>query len=396
MASTSPLKNKDGVIYGYQIKVYRGRDADGKQLKPYSTVWRIPEGMKNARTIKKELDKFAAIFEKECKEGQVALEKKTFADAAKYFITLKERDRKHRTVYRYKQLLERVNEEIGHLKLTDVTPEHLNRFYIKLGEDGQNKQTGGGLSTKTIREHHNLIHAVFAQALKEGLVRTNPAESATPPVNKKKEAEFFEVEDIQKIMSCLDKEPLKWRCITLLMIATGARRGEIMGLKWQNVDFKKCEIKIWNNLQYTPENGTYEDTPKTGASRYVIVEQSVMRLLAQHKKEQTLARFRLGELWNDTGYCFTQENGKPMHPNSITDYLLKFAKKYDLPHINPHKFRHTQASILYAAGIDPITISKRLGHQQVSTTQNIYAHMVAKADAEASSAVADVLFRKKA
>lgn len=396
MASTSPLKNKDGVIYGYQVKVYRGRDAEGKQLKPYSTVWRIPEGMKNARTIKKELDKFAAIFEKECKEGQVALDKKTFAEVSEYFLSLKERDCKRTTVHRYKELMERINEEIGPLKLVDITPAHLNRFYIKLGEPGQNQQTGGGLSPKTIREHHNLIHAVFAQALKEGAVRTNPAESATPPANKKKEAEFFEQEDIQRIMACLAKEPLKWRCITLLMIATGARRGEIMGLRWEDVDFKKCGIKIWSNLLYTPENGTYQDTPKTGVSRYVAVEQSVMKLLAQHKKDQTLARFRLGEMWNDTGYCFTQDNGKPMHPNSITDYLLKFSKKYDLPHINPHKFRHTQASILYAAGIDPITISKRLGHQQVSTTQNIYAHMVAKADAEASSAVADVLFRKKA
>ena len=351
--------------------------------------------MKNSRSIKKELDKFAAIFEKECKDGLIAPEKKTFSDAAKYYITLKERDRKHRTVFRYKQLLDRINNEIGHFKLSDITPEHLNRFYIKLGEQGQNKQTGGGLSTKTILEHHHLIHAIFAQAVKEGTARSNPADFATPPVHKKKEAEFFEVEEVQRIMECLSKEPLKWRCITLLMIATGARRGEIMALKWSNIDFKKCEIKICGNLQYTVERGIYLDTPKTNVSRYVIVDQSVMGLLSQLKKEQTLQRFRMGADWHDTGYCFTRDDGTVMNPGSITDYLLKFAKKYDLPHINPHKFRHTQASILYAAGIDPITISKRLGHQQVSTTQNIYAHMVAKADAEASGAVANVLFQKK-
>ena len=95
MASSSPIKNKSGVVYAYQIKVYRGRDADGKQLKQYSTVWKIPDGMKNSRTIKKELDRFAVLFEQQCKEGLVSTDKKTFAAYAEYFMTLKERDQKH-------------------------------------------------------------------------------------------------------------------------------------------------------------------------------------------------------------------------------------------------------------------------------------------------------------
>ena len=98
MASSSPIKNKSGVVYAYQIKVYRGRDADGKQLKPYSTVWKIPDGMKNSRTIKKELDRFAVLFEQQCKEGLVSTDKKTFSAYAEYFMTLKERDQKHKTV----------------------------------------------------------------------------------------------------------------------------------------------------------------------------------------------------------------------------------------------------------------------------------------------------------
>lgn len=85
MASSSPIKNKSGAVYAYQIKVYRGRDADGKQLKPYSTVWKIPDGMKNSRTIKKELDRFAVLFEQQCKEGLVSTDKKTFA--ANFIVT---------------------------------------------------------------------------------------------------------------------------------------------------------------------------------------------------------------------------------------------------------------------------------------------------------------------
>lgn len=352
MAHTAPLKNKSGVVYGYQVKVYRGRDANGKQLKPFSTVWRIPEGMKNQRTIQKELDRFAVLYEQQCKEGLVSTEKKTFATYAEYFMTLKERDQKHSTVERYRELLVRINAEIGHMKLTDINCEHLNRFYVKLGQKGQNKKTGEGLSPKTIMEHHRLIHGIFNQAMKEGLVRFNPAETASPPSVKKKEASFFEVETVEKIMKCLEKEPLKWRCITLLMIATGARRGEIMGLKWSAVDFKKDEIKICNNLLYSKQRGIYEDSPKTNETRYICVEHSVMQLLSQYRKEQSLLRLKMGERWENTGYCFTRENGEPMHPDSVTDWLNKFSKKYDLPHINPHKFRHTQASILIGEGVD--------------------------------------------
>lgn len=396
MAHTAPLKNRNGTVYGYQVKVYRGRDANGKQLKPFSTVWRIPEGMKNQRTIQKELDKFAVLYEQQCKEGLVSTGKKTFAAYAEYFMTLKERDQKHSTVERYRELLVRINAEIGHMKLTDINCEHLNRFYVKLGQKGQNKKTGEGLSPKTIMEHHRLIHGIFNQAMKEGLVRFNPAETASPPSVKKKEASFFEVETVEKIMKCLEKEPLKWRCITLLMIATGARRGEIMGLKWSAVDFKKDEIKICNNLLYSKQRGIYEDSPKTNETRYICVEHSVMQLLSQYRREQSLLRLKMGERWVNTGYCFTRENGEPMHPDSITDWLSKFSKKYDLPHINPHKFRHTQASILIGEGVDIITVAKRLGHKDPSTTSNIYAHVLAKADAEANKALADVLFTKKA
>lgn len=392
MANIHPIKDKNGEISSYQIRVYRGRDADGKQLKPHSTTWRIPEGMKNSRTIKKELEKFATLFEADCKAGLVSSEKKTFSEYADYVMTLKSRDLKYSTVARYKELLERIKPEIGYLKLADINSEHLNRFYLKLSEPGQNKRTGEGLSAKTILEYHHLISAIFTQAKKEGLIRFNAAETATPPSVKRKEATFFELDKVREIQKCLKNEPLKWQCITQLMIASGARRGEIMALKWSAIDFKKDEIEISANLLYSVDRGIYEDTPKSGETRYVPIEHSVIELLKQHQKEQTLFRFKMGDKWTNTGYCFTQDNGKPMHPDSITDWLNDFSKKYNLPHINPHKFRHTYVSILYSLGVDPITISKLVGHKQVSTTQGIYAHLVSRAYADASRAVATVLY----
>ena len=226
MATITPRKNKEGKIISYQIEVYRGRDTEGRKLKPYSMNWKVPEGWRSS-SVRKELEKVAGEFETNCKMGNVSPEKKTFAEYSEYIMQIKERDNKHRTVLRYKQLLERINAEIGFLKLTSITGEHLNKFYMKLAEKGQNLKTGGYLSNKTILEYHRLIHCIFAQAVKEGLIRYNTAESATPPKQVKKEAEYFELEEIERIIEALSNEPLKYRAIIGLMIDTGARRGEI-------------------------------------------------------------------------------------------------------------------------------------------------------------------------
>ena len=394
MASTQPLKNKAGEIYAYQIQVYRGRESSGKKLKPYSMVWEIPAGWKSENKIKKGLAVAAAEFEAKCKSGAVPVEKKTFEQYAEYVLDLRDRDKKHRTVFRYRQLLERILPEIGHLKLSEITPEHLNALYLKMGQKGQNKRTGGGLAPQTILHHHRFIHSVLAQAVKEGHLQNNVCDRATPPEVPKHEAEFFELEEVLAISKALQEAPIKWQAIVNLLVDTGARRGEIAGLKWKSVDFKNNEIIIENNLQYTSERGLYDETPKNGEDRIISIAPEVMALLKRYRKEQAKERLQLGTYWKETGYCFTRNDGLPMHVDSINNWLREFSQVNGLPHIHPHKFRHTQASLLYAVNIDPVTISKRLGHSEVSTTQNIYAHLMKGSDRKASQAIEDILYKK--
>jgi len=412
MANIQPRTNKEGKIISYSIRVHKGRDMDGKQLKPYTMTWAVPEGW-SERKIQAELQRQCVLFEKQCKEGTVADNKQSFEKYAHYVIDLKERTGiKHRTIVGYRGLMPRITTAIGHIKLADLRPQHLNSFYEQLSKDGANLKTGKKLSTKTILEYHSFIRAVLSHAEKETLVIFNVARKATPPKVLHKEANFLEEEDIKNVLFYLTNEPIKWQVAMQLLIFTGCRRGEIMGLKWNKVDFKNCTIRIEANLLYTKEKGVFIDTPKTEASKRTLkIPQETINALKLCKKESNAKRLSLGSYWHDTDFVFTQEDGKPMHPDSLTDYCVTFKNRYNkiikkenlelsqnnqikfLPRINPHSFRHSQASLLFFNGADAITISKRLGHAKVSTTTDIYSHIMHKADETASDTLANLFFK---
>ncbi len=190
----------------------------------------------------------------------------------------------------------------------------------------------------------------------------------------------------------LANESLKWQALTYLIIDTGARRGEILGIKWDSVNFDAGTIRICNNVLYTKTDGVYEDITKNYKNRLVAVSPPVMRVLAAWQEEQRYEKESMGNLWVETGFVFTQKTGKVMHPDSVNDWFGKFSKRNNLPPIYPHKFRHTQASLLIHEGIDIVAVSKRLGHSKVSTTTDIYSHILANADRSACDALDKILF----
>ena len=251
------------------------------------------------------------------------------------------------------------------------------------------------LSVKTILEHHRLISTVLAQAEKESLVPFNVAGRAILPKAEKKDVNYFQPEQVAAIRDALELEPIKWRTITHLFLITGARRGEILGLKWDKVDFEANRIHICNSVLYAHDIGIYESTPKTATSkRFITLPPETMQLLRQYRAWQREERFRLGEYYQDQGFLFAQDNGGPMNPDSVTDWLGKFSKRHGLPHVNPHAFRHTMASMLYFNGVDSVSISKRLGHSQVSTTANIYAHVMEEADQRNADILSEIFLKK--
>ena len=460
MANIKRIEGKNGT--SYKITVTKGRDLNGKQIRHYKT-W-VPEKGMTKRQIEKEVQRVAFEFEQELDLGYVADNRQTFAEYAEYVLQQKERGgAKFRTLDRYRELLERINPAIGHLKLTDIRPQHLNSFYDNLGEAGistkedkaqvrgdlyailkdkrmtraqlaseagvsattittacQGKMIAlktadaiakalgmktralfdiykaeGKLANKTILEHHRLIRTILSMAEKEMLVPYNAAAKATPPKNDQKEVNYFQVDDVVRIREALEEEPLKWRVATHLLLITGCRRGEVMGLRWSKVDFENNQLRIDTNLLYSPKRGIYEDTTKTRTVRFVKIPTETMDLLREYRAWYDELREANGDRWHDTDFLFVKDNGEPMIPDGITAWLRKFSMRHDLPHINPHAFRHTMASVLINSGADVVSVSKRLGHKKVSTTTDIYSHIIQEADEQASECLADVMLRPK-
>lgn len=459
MANIKKIEGKTGI--SFKITVAEGRDLNGKQIRHYLT-W-VPEKQMTERQMQKAVEKVAFEFEQSIEQGFQIDNRQTFAQYAEYVLSLKERaGAKYRTTERYRELLQRINPAIGHLKLSDIRPQHLNDFYKNLSEDGisarEDKATAktdipailkensvsrnrlaemsglsgttitaacrgksisrgtaeaiakalnrdtlslfdiasgsGCLSDKTVLEHHRLIHTILTQAEKEMLVPYNAAAKATPPKASAKEVNYFQPEDIVRIREALEEEPLKWKTITHLLLITGCRRGEIMGLRWSRIDFKNRQIKIDTNLLYSPKRGIYEDTTKTTSSvRFIKLPSETMSLIDEYRMWYYSQRFKAGDRWENTDFLFVKDDGTPMIPDSITAWLRKFSARHNLPHINPHAFRHTMASILINSGKDIVSVSKRLGHAKTSTTTDIYSHIIQEADEQASECLADVILR---
>ena len=252
------------------------------------------------------------------------------------------------------------------------------------------------LADKTVLEFHRLVSTILATAEKEMLVPYNAAAKASPPRPKRKPPNYYQPETVYAILDAADTEPLKYRTFVYLVAVTGARRGEIAGLKWEKIDLKSGTIIIDRGLYYSAKRGVYEGTTKTSDHRAMKIPQETILLLKQLRREQLETRLKNGDRWQEQGYIFTQDDGKPTNPQTWTRWMSDFSQRHGLPHVNPHAFRHTAASVLIASGTDIVTVSKMLGHASAATTENYYSHLIEEAKAAASDALTDVLLRRRA
>lgn len=246
------------------------------------------------------------------------------------------------------------------------------------------------LSRDTIQDYRRFLSVIFTLAKNEGICPINPMVTADVPMPpKRKKVKTLQPEDVQKVIEAAKKEPLSKQALIHLALITGCRRGELAAIRWQSIKWSESAILIDQEVLYTKERGTYiEEGTKNGRDRLLRLPSETLELLEFYRASLPIDP-------RPEDYLFPGRHGGPMCPDSIYTYLRRFEDRHGLAKLNPHKFRHTLASILLHSGMDAVTVSHRLGHSQPSTTLNMYGSLILKADMESAEVAADAIFRGK-
>lgn len=258
----------------------------------------------------------------------------------------------------------------------------------RLPEKAFERQQTATLSDVTIRHHHRLISAILNTAVQWGALPHNPCDRVKPPKAMQKEAVYLDDKQAVHLVELLADAPIQQRTMIITLLYTGMRLGELCGLEWKDIDSEKQMIAVRRSSQYLPGKGIFTKEPKNKSSiRTNKYAPELFALLREYRIWQTEQRLKVGDRWQDCDRLFTQWDGSPIYPASVSAWFHKWIANTDLPRITVHSLRHTNATLLISGGVDIRTVSRRLGHSQTSTTMNIYAHAIKSADEMAADVI---------
>jgi integrase len=276
---------------------------------------------------------------------------------------------------------------IGSRQLRQLTPMILNRLYSQLLADG-NQKTAGGLSPKTVRYIHTIIHKALADAVDAGVVGVNAAGRAMPPRPRATvgyENRFWEPEELKTFLDQVrgDRLEAAWH----LSAMTGMRRAEVLGIRWGDIDLDRALLSVRHALVSVGYE-VIASTPKTHQARVIDIDSRTVEQLRAHRQRQQADRVEWSSDYDDQGFVFCKEDGTPIHPHSFSQAFERLITKTDLRRIRLHDLRHTHATIALKAGVPVKVISERLGHETPAFTLKQYAHVIPGMQAEAAQTVA--------
>ncbi len=269
------------------------------------------------------------------------------------------------TVEGYRALLEgRIYPALGQVKLAQLTPQQITRFYrAMLTEEGRGyRGKGRKLSASTVLHYHRLLRSVLNTAVDWGVLANNPVLKATVPKNDTKEMKAYTPEQTTALLLALEDAPLHYQVGTILAVLCQLRKGEIAGLDWSDITLPQYALPFLRRL----------------------------------KAEQNITRLQLGEDWVNSGAIFIQWNGAHMHPDTLSKWFHDFLVQKGLPLIRLHDLRHTGISLMFFNGEDAPTAAERAGHSKASVTLSVYAHAYKQKDRDATARLEALVVPKQA
>lgn len=379
MASITP-NTKNGKIRSYRFRACVGRDKMNRQIFR-STTWSVPDGLTPSKADRSALKaaeqwekQVRAEYEKDLKapervkRREIGKVQTLFADfvlSVWFPVCIDNGERKPKTVAFYNDTTKNITAYFSEVIMQEITSMDIQRFFIYL-------RTERGLAAQTIHHHYRTLNMIFSYAVKQEFMLANPMDKVDKPKLEKKPVDALSKEDASKFFSALDNCPLDFRCMLSLMISTGIRRGECLGLKWSSVNLADGTMTVERNVTYTSKSGIVVSTPKTSRSvRTLPLMPSVLHMLAQlreqRQQENTGADINDSFVFPGSGSIFA-----PRDPAAVTQRVKRFMKAHNLPDMSPHDLRHSCATLLLNSGADIKSVQAILGHTNASTTLNFY------------------------
>ncbi len=283
---------------------------------------------------------------------------------------------------------------IGKTSLQNIDGPKLNAVYAALLKPKLNG--GHGLSPRSVQYVHVILHRAFRDAIRWERLTRNPCDAADPPrgLNRPR-LRVWTAGEVATFLRLTTDD----RLIALwhLIATTGMRRGEALGLQWDDVNLEAGRLSIKRTLiQIANYNKDGTDwvlgSPKTRSGyRQVELDPRTVAVLRAHRARQSEERLRLGEHWAPSDFLFTRPDGRPLHPKLVSQQFRRLVRRHELPPLSVHGLRHTWATLALQAGVHPKVVQERLGHAQISVTLDTYSHVTPAMDREAASTVAALL-----
>ena len=360
-----PRKNKDGKTIGYRGSYI----VNGKRY--YVSAKTKTETEQKLRQAMTDADR-GLVFE----AGALVL-----SDYLDMWLRNIEDTIRQRTWERYEQIVRvHLKPTLGRLKLKSLTPTHLRGLY--------REKLDAGASNRTVQYIHTTLRRALQDAVTDELILRNVADGIKAPRPKKKEINPLSPEQVRTFLEATRDDPLE--ALYVLAIHRGLRQGELLGLKWDDVNLEAATLHVRRTLSLTRDGHVFEQ-PKNGKGRSIELTQSAADALRSHLQRQLKEIEALGDEYQDQGLIFPGERGQPMRPWTLTRKLQRILERVGLPHMRFHDLRHTCATLLLSKGVHPKFVQELLGHATISITLDTYSHVIPAMGDQTRKAIEDVL-----
>jgi integrase len=254
---------------------------------------------------------------------------------------------------------------LGCVKLKALTPAHVQRFY--------REKLDSGLAPRTVQYLHTLLRKALKQAVKWGMVPRNVTDAVDAPRIAKKETKYFSFEQAKAFLKVASED--RFWALYVLAISTGLRRGELLGLRWEDLDLERGVLRVRRSL--TPDTKSYNQPKSVKGRRSVRLTPGALEALKLHKINQDREKDCLGSLWQEQGLIFPSSVGTPFNPSNLLNRSFKpLLRRAELPMIRFHDLRHTFATLMFSNGEHPKIVQEILGHAQITLTFDTYSHVL--------------------